>query len=86
MKGSVVVETLSPRAMASYARLCGWTLARVHARSGDPVAIASYLGTGNVFDKAITAFAERYADQNRVDHGRLVAAIESGRVEAAEEN
>lgn len=86
MKGSVVVETLSPRAMASYARLCGWTLARAHARSGDPVAIASYLGTGSVFDKAITTFAERYADQNRVDHGRLVAAIESGRVEAAEEN
>lgn len=86
MKGSAVVEDYSPRVMASYAQLCGWTLARAHARSGDPVAIASYLGTGSVFDKAITTFAERYADQNRLDHGRLVAAIESGRVEAAEEN
>jgi deoxyxylulose-5-phosphate synthase len=86
MKGSAAVETHSPRVMASYARLCGWTLARAHARSGDPVAIASYMGTGSVFDKAIATFAERYADQNQADHGRLVAAIESGRVEAAEEN
>jgi predicted alpha/beta hydrolase len=82
MKGSAAVETYTPRIMASYARLCGWTLARAHARSGDPVAIASYLGTGAVFDRAITEFAARYADQNEEDYEQLLAAIESGRVEA----
>jgi uncharacterized protein (DUF2252 family) len=86
MKGGAVVDTYSPRVMAAYARLCGHTLARAHARSGDPVAIASYLGTGSVFDEAITTFAERYADQNQDDHRLLREAIKSGRVEAADED
>ena len=86
MKGSAPVETYTPRVMASYARLCGWTLARAHARSGDPVAIASYMGSGTVFDRAMTEFAARYADQNEVDYGQLMAAIEDGRVEAVVED
>ena len=68
--------------MALYARLCGWTLARAHARSGDAIAIASYLGSSDVFDRAIAAFAEAYADQNERDHAALVDAIATGRVQA----
>lgn len=86
MKGTAEVERYTPRVMAAYARLCGWTLARAHARSGDPVAIASYMGTGSVFDRAITTFAERYADQNEEDYRQFRAAIKSGRIEAAEED
>jgi hypothetical protein len=86
MKGSAAVETYTPRVLASYARLCGWTLARAHARSGDPVAIASYMGSGTVFDRAVTEFAARYADQNEEDYQQLVAAIENGRVDAAIED
>ena len=71
-----------PRGMAIYARLCGWTLARAHARSGDRVAIAAYLGTGDAFDKAISIFAEAYADQNERDYRALTDAIASGRIEA----
>ena len=84
MKGSAAVETYTPRLMASYARLCGWTMARAHARSGDPVAMASYMGSGTVFDRAITEYAARYADQNDRDYRQLVGAIESGQVAAAE--
>ena len=58
--------------MSLYAQLCGWTLARAHARSGDRVAIAAYLGTGDAFDEAIADFAERYADQNERDHAALL--------------
>lgn len=83
MKGSAAVETYTPRAMAAYASLCGWTLARAHARSGDAVAIASYLGNGTVFDEAVTTFSERYADQNEADYDQLMQGIESGRLEAA---
>jgi uncharacterized protein (DUF2252 family) len=68
--------------MALYARLCGWTLARGHARSGDATAIASYLGSSDVFDRAIAAFAEAYADQNERDHAALVDAIATERVHA----
>ncbi|HEX2391719.1 MAG TPA: DUF2252 domain-containing protein [Solirubrobacterales bacterium] len=81
-KRSVEVERLAPRGLEVYARMCGWTLARAHARSGDRVAIAAYLGAGDSFDRAIAAFAESYADQNERDHAELLAAIESGRVEA----
>jgi uncharacterized protein (DUF2252 family) len=77
-KRSIAVETLSPRSLEVYARLCGWTLARAHARSGDRVAIAAYLGSGEGFERAIAEFAERYADQNERDHAALVAAIDSG--------
>jgi uncharacterized protein (DUF2252 family) len=81
-KGSIDVETLPPRGLGAYARMCGWTLARAHARSGDPVAIGAYLGSGERFDEAMTEFASRYADQNEQDHAALLAAIDSGRMEA----
>lgn len=81
-KRSAEVERLSPRALEVYARMCGWTLARAHARSGDRVAIAAYLGAGDSFDQAMAAFAESYADQNERDHAALLAAIESGRLRA----
>jgi len=65
-----------------YAQLCGWTLARGHARSGDAVAIGAYLGTGPTFAQALADFAHAYADQNEVDHQALVDAIAAGTVEA----
>jgi uncharacterized protein (DUF2252 family) len=84
MKGSVEVETMAPVALGFYAGICGWTLARAHARSGDPVAIAAYLGRSDQFDRSITDFAQRYADQNELDHEAFVKAIRSGRLEAHE--
>jgi uncharacterized protein (DUF2252 family) len=84
MKGSAVVESQDPATMAAYARICAWTLARAHARSGDAIAIAAYLGSGTAFDEAIVTFAERYADQNERDHAAFVEAVRSGRIEAAE--
>jgi uncharacterized protein (DUF2252 family) len=81
-KGSPDVEAMNPGGMQVYARLCGWTLARAHARSGDPVAIGAYLGAGAGFDRALAEFADRYADQNERDHAAMLAAIDSGRVEA----
>ena len=84
MKGSVVVENMPPVNLAFYAQQCGWTLARAHARSGDPVAIAAYLGKGDGFDRSITDFAERYADQNDKDFQAFVDAVHSGRLEAVE--
>ena len=84
MKASALVETMSAFALEYYAGLCGWTLARAHARSGDSVAIAEYLGTDDGFDLSITDFAQRYADQNDKDYESLVAAIHSGRVPAVE--
>jgi uncharacterized protein (DUF2252 family) len=85
-KASPQVETMGARTLAVYAEICGWTLARAHARSGDPIAIAAYLGTGTAFDTALAVFAEAYADQNERDFEALRAAVESGRVtaEAAE--
>ena len=82
MKGSVVVEAMSPEALAFYGRVCGQTLARAHARSGDPIAIAAYLGKKHRFDKSITDFSERYADQNEQDYHAFTEAIRSGRLEA----
>jgi uncharacterized protein (DUF2252 family) len=81
-KGAAVIEEMTPRGMRLYARFCGWTLARAHARSGDPIAIASYLGTSDTFDRTMVDFAESYADQNALDHGELVAAIGVGRIKA----
>jgi uncharacterized protein (DUF2252 family) len=81
-KGSALVELMEADAMERYAQLCGWTLAKAHARSGDVVAIAGYLGSGQVFDKAMAAFAEAYADQNERDYDALKRAVESGRVTA----
>ncbi len=84
MKGSAIVEAMTPFALTFYARTCGWTLARAHARSGDPVATAEYLGDSDEFDKSITDFSERYADQNVRDYQEFVAAIKAGRLEALE--
>jgi uncharacterized protein (DUF2252 family) len=84
MKASTDVESMVPEGMAFYAGICAWTLARAHARSGDPVAIASYLGGGDRFDRAMTDFSERYADQNERDYVAFTDAIRSGRLEAIE--
>jgi len=84
MKGSVVVETLLPLGLTFYAGICGWTMARAHARSGDPVAIATYLGASDAFDKSITDFSQRYADQNEQDYEAFVKAVQSGRLQAVE--
>jgi uncharacterized protein (DUF2252 family) len=82
-KYSIDIETLVPRGMRLYGQLCGWTLARAHARSGDRIAIAAYLGGSDVFDEAIGRFAAAYADQNQRDYEALVAAVSSGRISAA---
>jgi Uncharacterized protein conserved in bacteria (DUF2252) len=74
-----------PAGMTVYARLCGWTLARAHARSGDRVALAAYLGGSRKFDHAIADFAERYADQNELDYAEFLAAVKDGRAEALTE-
>jgi uncharacterized protein (DUF2252 family) len=84
MKGSAVVETMAPEGLTLYGNLCAWTLARAHARSGDPVAMASYLGPYDEFETSITDFAQRYADQNEKDYEAFLAAIKSGRLEAVE--
>jgi uncharacterized protein (DUF2252 family) len=81
-KTSAEIETMLPSGMQLYGRLCGGILARAHARSGDPIAIAAYLGGGDSFDRALAEFAETYADQNEQDHRALLDAIESGRLEA----
>ncbi len=79
-KISADVDSMSPELLAIYGQICGWTLARAHARSGDAIAIGSYLGTGDSFDRAVTDFAAAYADQNAIDHEALVAAIAAGTV------
>ena len=84
MKGSAIVEAMAPVGLNFYAGICGWTLARAHARSGDPVAIAEYLGEGDQFDRSITDFSERYAEQNERDYQAFAQAIRSGRLEALE--
>ncbi len=82
MKGSAIVEAMAPVTLRFYAGLCGWTLARAHARSGDAVAIAEYLGKSDKFDKSITDFSQRYADQNDRDYLAFSEAIKSGRLQA----
>ena len=81
-KFSFPIEDVSPSGLAVYARVCGWTLARAHARSGDRVALAAYLGGSDAFDQAIADFAEIYADQNERDYAALKGAVEDGRAEA----
>ena len=76
------VELMSPARLSVYGTLCGWTLARAHARSGDRIAIAAYLGSGKAFDRAIATFAETYADQNERDHAALEEAVRDGRIAA----
>jgi hypothetical protein len=84
MKGSILVEEMIPLGLTFYAGICGWTMARAHARSGDPVAIAAYLGASDAFDKSITDFSQRYADQNEQDYEDFVKAVQSGRLQAVE--
>jgi predicted alpha/beta hydrolase len=84
MKGSFEVETMRPVGLRVYAGICGWTLARAHARSGDPVAIAEYLGEGGQFDRSISDFAQRYADQNELDYQAFADAIHSRRLQVLE--
>ena len=79
-KGAAVVETMTPATMASTPGICASTLARAHARSGDRVAIASYLGASDAFDRAIAEFSEAYADQNERDYDALVQAEKDGRI------
>jgi uncharacterized protein (DUF2252 family) len=80
-KGSAMPETMSPADMTGYSEVCAWSLARAHARSGDRIAIAAYLGEDETFARAMGEFAERYADQNERDHAALAAAGRSGRIE-----
>ena len=84
MKVSAVVEAMTPFGMTFYAGICGWSLARAHARSGDPVAIATYLGADDAFDHAIAAFSARYADQNSHDYETFVKAAKGGRIDAVQ--
>jgi uncharacterized protein (DUF2252 family) len=82
MKGSVDLDAMTATGFASYAAVCGQTLARAHARSGEAAVISGYLGGGTRFDEAITAFAAAYSVQNEKDHAALVTAVETGRVAA----
>ena len=82
-KFSFPIEQMIPSGMAVYAQACGWSLARAHARSGDRIALASYLGGSDKFDQAIADFADKYADQNDRDYAALQAAVKDGRAQAA---
>jgi uncharacterized protein (DUF2252 family) len=84
MKGTAVVEEMTPLGLTMYANGCGWTLARAHARSGDPVAIAAYLGQGDAFDRSVLDFAVRYADQNERDYADFAAAARAGQLPVTE--
>ncbi|WP_432875038.1 DUF2252 domain-containing protein [Kribbella sp. CA-245084] len=85
MKGSALVELMAPATLAFYARTCGWTLARAHARSGDAVSISAYLGDDDAFDQSITDFSERYAAQNEQDFADFTNAISTHRIEAIQQ-
>jgi predicted alpha/beta hydrolase len=84
MKGAVEVEQTRPTGLGLYAQICGWTLARAHARSGDPVALAEYLGDEDTFEKAMVDFSVRYADRNEQDYQLFLDAVHSGRLAATE--
>jgi len=81
-KGSAIIEGMNPRELAAYAEICGRTLARGHARSGDAVTISAYLGSSAAMDQALADFAELYADQNELDYAALTTAVRTGRVKA----
>ncbi len=81
-KASIDLSTMSESGLHAYTRACGWSLARSHARSGDRLAIAAYLGVGSNFDRAIARFSARYADQNELDYERLADAVASGEISA----
>jgi hypothetical protein len=80
-KFSAPIEQMIPSGMAVYAQMCGWSLARAHARSGDRIALAAYLGNSDKFDQAIADFAEAYADQNELDYAAFQAAAKDGRIQ-----
>jgi hypothetical protein len=82
MKVSAAVENMTPLTMTFYARLCGWALAHAHARSGDPVSLAAYLGDDDRLDRSIAEFSARYADQNSRDYDTFVKAVQDGRIAA----
>jgi hypothetical protein len=82
-KGSIVVEAMDPAALTVYGELCAATLARAHARTGDRIAISAYLGSSDTFERAVLDFSAAYAEQNERDYRELVAAVDSGRIEAA---
>jgi uncharacterized protein (DUF2252 family) len=82
-KFSFPIEQMAPKGLTVYARLCAWTLARAHARSGDRVALAAYLGSSTAFDHAIAEFAEAYADQTERDYATFQRAATSGRIQVA---
>ncbi|WP_405066501.1 DUF2252 domain-containing protein [Kribbella sp. NBC_01510] len=82
MKGSAAVERMDPRGMTMYGQLCGWTLARAHARSGDRIALSTYLNSDDAFPEAMVEYAEAYADQNERDYQAFLEAIKTGRLEA----
>lgn len=86
MKIKPLVEIFNPSTMFDYAMLCGWTLARAHARSGDPAMIAGYMGKSDVFDKAMATFSKLYADQAEQDHADFKSAIREGRIEVQNED
>ena len=81
-KGSAIIEGMKPQELAAYADICGRTLARGHARSGDAVTISAYLGSSDAMDQALADFAELYADQNKLDYAALSSAVKTGRVKA----
>ena len=81
-KGSALVELMEPTIMSFYAKACAFELARAHARAGDAIAIASYLGTNDTFDRALALFAESYADQNERDYDTFSNAVKDGNVMA----
>ena len=84
MKGSARVDRMDGATLGEYGKVCGWTLARAHARSGDRIAIASYLGSSTSFDRSIAAFSSSYADQNQRDYDKLAAAAATGRITVQE--
>ena len=80
MKGSADTEDFGHKRMAYYAQMCGWTLARSHARSGDPISMAGYMGSGDAFDEAVSDFAVAYADQNEADFAAFQAAADADQI------
>ena len=80
---SADLSTIEPAVFPIYGQMCAWTLARAHARSGDRIAIASYLGGSETFDRAIVEFAVAYADQNERDYSSVLAAARAGQLEVA---
>jgi hypothetical protein len=86
MKLKPLVELFKPTTMIDYAEACGWTLARAHARSGDPAMIAGYLGKSDIFDVAVAKFGMNYADQAEQDHAAFMKVVRSGRIAVEVEN